>query len=91
MTHLRDAVAAIASARLLQGPVRLPHPQATEVLVQSLGAPDARQGPPPASQLVQLRRRLFSLYSESSQTEAERRDLRDAPWLLWNGTPKLAG
>ena len=89
MTHLRDAVAAIEDAQLLRGPARLPHPQATDLLVQSLGTPDARQGPPQKSQLEELRRRLFSLYAESSRTEAERRDLRDAPWLLWSGTPQL--
>ncbi len=89
MTLLREAIAAIENAQLLRRPARLPDPQATQLLVQSLGTPEARQGPPPKSQLEELRGRLISLYTKSSRTEAERRDLRDAPWLLWNGTPWL--
>ena len=90
MTHLRAAVVAIKDARLLHGPARLPHPQATEALVQSLGTPDARPRRPQASLLEELRRRLLEKYAKSPDTHAERRDLRDAPWLLWNGTPHLA-
>jgi hypothetical protein len=88
LTHLREAVVAIT--QLLHHRARLPQPQATELLVQSLGTPEARQGPPPASLLEELRRRLLALYAVSSRTEVERCDLREAPWLLWNGTPRLA-
>lgn len=90
MTHLRDAVATIGAARLLRGPARLPHPQATEQLVRMLGVPEARQPPPPKQLLDDLRRRLLGLYGGPLLHVAERRDLRDAPWLLWNGTPRLA-
>jgi hypothetical protein len=58
-------------------------------LVQSLGSPEPRKGPPPKSQLEIVRKFLFALYSESSG-DADRRLLRDAPWLLWDGTPRLA-
>lgn len=89
MTHLRAAVAAFKDARLLEGTARL-YPQATEALAQSLGTPDGRPVRPQASLLEATRRRLLEIYVQSAGGEAERRDVRDAPWLLWNGRPHLA-
>jgi hypothetical protein len=62
---------------------------ATDVLLQSLGMPEARKGPPPKPQLEVLRRSLLDLYA-GSNGDADRRSLRDAPWLLWDSNPRLA-
>jgi hypothetical protein len=90
MTHLRDAILALQGTHaLLQSP-RLPHPTATELLVQTLAVREARSGPPAKSDLEVLRGRLRETYS-TAKGEASRRELRNAPWLFWDGTPRLAG
>jgi EH_Signature domain len=88
VSHLREAIDAFASAsRLLSSP-RLPQPGASALLLQSLDAPEPRAERP--AQLEKLRRHLDEIYSTTGR-EADRRELRDAPWLLWDGTPRLAG
>ena len=89
MTYLSEAILALRGAEKLLGSQRLPRPMATELLVQSLGFPEARKGPPPKQQLEVLRQHLLALYSRTDG-DAERRVLRDAPWLLWNGEPRLS-
>ena len=84
MTHLREAVVAITQP--LNHRPRPPQTQATELLGNLSGTPSEAE-PPPPSLLEELRRRLLDLYVKSSRAEVERRDLREAPWLLWNGTP----
>ena len=75
---------------MLRAPVRLPSPQATEELLRLLSVAEERQAPPVPLFLDDLRRRLVGLYGPASSGNAERRDLRDAPWVLWEGTPRLA-
>jgi hypothetical protein len=89
VTHLHSAILAFEGVNKLLASPRLPQPMATAILVQSLGSPEARKGPPPKPQLEVLRRQLFELYS-GAQGDADARILRDAPWLLWDGTPRLA-
>lgn len=89
MTYLTEAILALRGAEKLLGSHRLPQPMATELLVQSLGFPEARKGPPPKQQLEALRQQLLALYSRTDG-DAEPRVLRDAPWLLWDGKPRLS-
>jgi hypothetical protein len=88
VSHLQEAI--VALQQVLRGQPRLPHPQSTELLVQTLGSPEPRKGPPPTPLLEELRRRLLRLYAPTAQGDGERKDLRDAPWLFWDGTPPLA-
>lgn len=87
MSHLLEAIHAFQGAYGLLNSPKLPHPMATEVLVRALDTPEPRERPPP--HLEVLRRRLEQLYSRPTG-DADRRDLRDAPWVLWDGTPRLS-
>ena len=89
MTHLHAALVAFEGINKSLASPRLPRPMASEMLVQTLGSPEPRKGPPPRPQLEALRRHLLDLYSKI-QGDADRRVLRDAPWLLWDTTPNLA-
>jgi hypothetical protein len=89
LSHLQEAIHAFGGAVGLLNLPRLPHPTATELLIRSMDAPEPRAERPAKPLLELLRRRLDEIYSNTSG-DADRRELRDAPWLLWDGTPRLA-
>jgi hypothetical protein len=57
------------------------------ILVESLGAKDAAPAAPTGAVLEALRARLVAAFSAGRGRDLARRDLRDAPWVLWTGTP----
>jgi len=89
VTHLLEAIEAFRGTLGVLGSQRLPALMATERLWQSMNAPEPRTEKPAEPRLKELRRRLLQLYS-TDDGAADRRELRDAPWLLWDGTPPLA-
>jgi hypothetical protein len=65
----------------------LPNDTPTAQMVRGLGATEISSAPPPPDFLESVRRNLVAA-SHSGQFPP--RDLRYAPWLLWNGDPPVA-
>jgi hypothetical protein len=65
-------------------------PPASTKAVQALGAADKPPLPPGPEPLEELRRRLFGHYRGKASASPSRRDIRYAPWVLWNGQPRAA-
>ncbi len=63
---------------------RLPTVPPSRKAVEALGAAEAAPAEPGPAVLEAVRRRLAAA-SRSGFAEVARRDLRDAPWVLWNG------
>lgn len=87
MSHLKDVLGTFGAAvNLLRAP-RFPNPSPSEALVRMLAVPDVAQkasGP----YLEELRGRLTR--SGFAGGEFAHRDIRDAPWVLWDTKPGLA-
>src|SRR6185369_13463042 len=76
---------------LLGQRVALPERPASRILVERLRATHAARATPQGAFLESLRERLVAAFADDSalpgHARAARRDLQDAPWILWNGTP----
>lgn len=84
MTHVRDALAA-ARARIAQLPKAFVPPpvSATGLLAQRLGA-QSTAVTPPEDALRALYTRLQTAFRTRNMKALRSRDLRDAPWILWD-------
>jgi hypothetical protein len=87
MTETKDALVAVrAAAQVLALGVALPERPASRVLMEKLRATHAARATPQAAFLEGLRDRLAAAFKDG-HARATRRDLQDAPWILWQGTP----
>jgi hypothetical protein len=59
-------------------------------MLRALGALQASAAPPPADFLEKLRRKLIAASRSGRVAELSPKELRYAPWLLWNGEPPAA-
>jgi hypothetical protein len=100
--HTIDALARLDAA-IVSWPHRgrLPKEQASEKMVREIGARDAEPKPPEADVLEAVRdrlrqalarspfmQRLRSVFrTEDREKNIDRRDIRLAPWILWQGKP----
>jgi hypothetical protein len=76
------------SAALLVLPVRLPPIQPTEVLLKKLGAETTVPRTPPIPELEAVRSRLReALEAGGPNAVLQPRDIKRAPWVLWQGDP----
>ena len=91
MSHARDALGRLkAGVNLIPrafDPQSKPPSQRViaelEVMFQGVRSPSA-------TDLETLRRRLQAVYAGKDRTPPTRRELRNAVWILWNGSPKGA-
>lgn len=86
----RDAVRSLGGfvGRLAENS-SLPQLSESARLVQRLEAAEAPPAEPTVADREALRRRLVNAAAGGRMPDVARRDLRDTPWLLWNGTPPL--
>jgi hypothetical protein len=59
-------------------------------MVEVLQAVDRKRDAPPREAMEALRRRLQAVYAGRDPKPPTRRELRDAAWILWNGSPQGA-
>jgi hypothetical protein len=88
-----ETLAAIHALRLVTerfSSVTLPAEAASARMLRALGATEASPAPPPADFLETLRRRLVAASRSGRIATLPPKDLRFAPWLLWNGKPPAA-
>jgi hypothetical protein len=88
-----ETLVAIHALRLVAerfSSVALPAEAASARMLRALGATEASPAPPPADFLETLRRRLVAASRSGRITTLPPKDLRYAPWLLWNGKPPAA-
>jgi hypothetical protein len=91
MKYAFDSLARIDASIKLVSRLRLPDvPPASTKTVAALGATEKPPLPPGPEPLAELRRRLFKHYRGSLSAPPSRRDIRYAPWVLWNGEPRAA-
>lgn len=67
-----------------------PKPPFSEKVARKLEREVGSGSPPPAADLEQLRRRLVAHFAGLDPEPPSWRELRFAPWILWNGTPQGA-
>lgn len=70
--------------------IALPEEPETEKLLRSIGATEASPSAPPGDFLEEIRRQLVAASQGRRLTGLSGKDLRYAPWLLWNGDPPVA-
>jgi hypothetical protein len=70
--------------------ITLPEDSESARMLRALGAAEASPAAPPVDFLEKLRQRLVAVSRAGRVTELSRKDLRYAPWLLWNGDPPAA-
>lgn len=88
MTETKDALFAIrAAVQVLGQGVALPERPQSRILVERLRATHAARAAPQEDFLETLRERLVAAFADGGRGRVARRDLQDAPWILWNGTP----
>jgi len=86
MTETHDALLGLRMAlRVLGQGTALPEPSSRK-LVQRLRATHAARAAPQGAYLEMLRERLAAAFADGGN-HAARRDLQDAPWILWQGAP----
>lgn len=91
MTHTRDALGRLsAGIALVPRAFVPPKKQESQDLVERLQATDLDRGPPPNQEMEPLRRRLHAFFTGRDKAPPTRRELRNAAWLLWNGSPQGA-
>jgi hypothetical protein len=73
--------------RLSPRNIALPAEPESARMLRALGAMETAPAPPPADFLEDLRRRLAAASRAGMIGALLRKELRYAPWLLWNGTP----
>src|SRR5271165_3742600 len=78
-----------AALQVLQD--RPPPPQLTRTMVEKLGADGAAPRAPEIAVLEGVRRRLYESLSDGRRDQVDPRDLKRAPWVLWNGNPPAIG
>jgi hypothetical protein len=82
----RDILEALAGRLPRMAPPEARHTRAA--LEKLAGLEDLPPRPPPENLLERLRRDLVQLFGAGRGHEATRRQLRLAPWILWNGEPR---
>jgi hypothetical protein len=70
--------------------ITLPDEPESARMLRVLGATEASQAPPPEDFLEKLRRNLVAASRSGRIASLPRKELRYAPWLLWNGKPPAA-
>jgi hypothetical protein len=91
MTHTRNALDRLEAGIALVPRAFIPPPKApSRRLVEELEATDLDRRPPTDQAMEALRRRLHAFYAGRDKAPPTRRELRDAAWLLWNGSPQGA-
>src|SRR5580704_17458306 len=90
--HTRQALAALqATSRSLTPTKHLPAHLASAEAVRLLGATQAAPAEPAESVLELLRQKLVDRFSSADpHVKILRRDLSNAPWLLWDHKQPLA-
>lgn len=81
LVELLDALRATADTAFRR--VDLPEVPASRRALMQLGASEAAPRTPPGPILEALRQRLITAYQPGGK-QADWRDLRDAPWVLWD-------
>ena len=79
-----------AAERLLPRNMALPDEPESARMLHALGATEISPSPP-ADFLEELRRTLVARSRAGQIADLPRKELRYAPWLLWNGEPPAAG
>lgn len=82
--HFAAALTRLESALIAMSP-RLPPEAPTTRMVREISAAEAAPREPQPNVLEAVRRRLRQALSEGRTPEA--RDLKQAPWILWQGDP----
>jgi hypothetical protein len=70
--------------------INLPDEPESARMLRALGAAEASPAPPPDDFLEKLRRKLVTTSRTGRIAALPRKELRYAPWLLWNGKPPAA-
>jgi hypothetical protein len=92
MTHTREALDRLkAGITLVPRAFVLPARSASQRMVEALNAAELRGREAPVVAMEALRKRLREAFAQGRAADVGRRDLRDAPWILWNGSPPAAG
>jgi len=86
LREARDILEALAGRLPKMAPPEARHTRAA--LEKLAGLEDLPPRPPPENLLERLRRDLVQLFGAGRGHEATRRQLRLAPWILWNGEPR---
>jgi hypothetical protein len=86
LREARDILEALAGRLPTMAPPEARHTRAA--LEKLAGLEDLPPRPPPENLLELLRRDLAQLFGAGRGHEATRRQLRLAPWILWNGEPR---
>jgi hypothetical protein len=76
--------------RLSPRHITLPDEAESARMLRALGATEASPAPPPTNFLEKLRRELVASSHPRQIAELSRKQLRYAPWLLWNGESPAA-
>jgi hypothetical protein len=76
--------------RLSPRHITLPDEAESARMLRALRATEASPAPPPTDFLEKLRRELVASSHSRQIAELSRKQLRYAPWLLWNGEPPAA-
>jgi hypothetical protein len=85
MSHTLSALGTLKSAlQALPKTVPLPQQPASARLLTTLGAMDAAPAPPAEAVLEALQARIVTALEQRRPEALRRRDLRDAPWVVWN-------
>ena len=86
--HFAAALSRLNSAIAAMSP-RLPQEAPTTLMVRQLSAADTVPRPPQPDVLVALRQRLRT--SLFNRAEPDPKDIKRAPWILWQGDPPAIG
>jgi hypothetical protein len=84
-----QALNSVVDRLLPRNPVLLDE-LATARVLRSIGAANSSPAVPPADFLEGLRRKLVAVTGAGRTSKLSLRELRYAPWLLWNGDPPVA-
>jgi len=76
--------------RLSPRAIALPEEAESTRMLRAIAAADAVPARPPGDTLEALRRRLAAVCRSGRAATLPHKDLRYAPWLLWNGKPPAA-
>lgn len=91
MNHARDAIEQLRAGVILLARMTMPPDRAaSRRMVAELNAMDAQRDLPAEAAMEALRQRLLLAFMPGRKPNPLRRDLRAAPWVLWNGTPQGA-
>ncbi len=91
MSHVREALARLnAGITLVPRAFVSPPRVESRRMVEILQAADLKRDEPPREAMEALRRRVQAVFAGRDARPITRRELRDAAWLLWNGSPQGA-